>query len=269
MDCAGSALRPPTWQRRKAVDGAVRPLARSGVSPCGDGNARQHIAGQHYKDAGGFWSDGAPGCRRRGRLAGAGRLRSRSRLFFSLVSGFGRGGRCAAPVSVDESALMRTDLKFTLDHWREPCFDLWEEELGLHYYTLRVSAAALSEGAAWLQANGDRREAQRCRADAAAILRELDGYWLPEQQYYRSRVASAGRSAKELDIAVILAAIHVGATGDPHSVHDPRMQKTLARLEALFDAAYPINQGRPPQTRPAMGRYAGDIYYSGGAYYFS
>jgi glucoamylase len=164
---------------------------------------------------------------------------------------------------------MRADLKFTLDHWREPCFDIWEEELGLHYYTLRVSAAALSEGAAWLQANGDRREAQRCRADAAAILRELDGYWLPEQQYYRSRVASAGRSAKELDIAVILAAIHVGATGDPHSVHDPRMQKTLARLEALFDAAYPINQGRPPQTGPAMGRYAGDAYYSGGAYYFS
>jgi glucoamylase len=68
---------------------------------------------------------------------------------------------------------------------------------------------------------------------------------------------------------VILAAIHVGATGDPHSVHDPRMQKTLARLEALFDAAYPINQGRPPQTGPAMGRYAGDAYYSGGAYYFS
>ncbi|HEV7984887.1 MAG TPA: glycoside hydrolase family 15 protein, partial [Steroidobacteraceae bacterium] len=73
---------------------------------------------------------------------------------------------------------------------------------------------------------------------------------------------------KELDIAVILAAIHANQTG-AHSAQDPRMHATLARLEALFDAAYEINQGRPPQRAPAMGRYAGDVYYSGGAYYFS
>ena len=37
----------------------------------------------------------------------------------------------------------------------------------------------------------------------------------------------------------------------------------------LFGAAYPINQNRPAHNGPAMGRYAGDRYYSGGAYYFS
>jgi glucoamylase len=47
------------------------------------------------------------------------------------------------------------------------------------------------------------------------------------------------------------------------------MQATLQRLEALFEAAYPINQGRPAGMGPAMGRYAGDVYFSGGAYYFS
>ena len=40
-------------------------------------------------------------------------------------------------------------------------------------------------------------------------------------------------------------------------------------MEALFDADYPINRNRPPSRAPAMGRYAGDVYYSGGAYYFS
>jgi glucoamylase len=47
------------------------------------------------------------------------------------------------------------------------------------------------------------------------------------------------------------------------------MQASLARLEALFDAAYAINHARPAHRGPAMGRYAGDVYFSGGAYYFS
>jgi glucoamylase len=47
------------------------------------------------------------------------------------------------------------------------------------------------------------------------------------------------------------------------------MHATLARLEALFDGAYPINRQRTADRGPAMGRYAGDVYYSGGAYYFS
>ena len=54
-----------------------------------------------------------------------------------------------------------------------------------------------------------------------------------------------------------------------HTVADPRMQATLARLDALFDAAYPINHGRPAGRGAAMGRYAGDVYFSGGAYYFA
>ena len=167
------------------------------------------------------------------------------------------------------SALIRSDLGFTFGHWREPSFDIWEEDQGLHYYTLRVSAAALAQGASWLQTRGDDRQAQDYRAEAQGILRRLDGFWLADEGYYRSRILDSGRSAKELDIAVILAAIHVGEADAAHSVHDPRMQATLTRLEDLFDAAYPINRNRSARTRPAMGRYAGDVYYSGGAYYFS
>jgi glucoamylase len=178
------------------------------------------------------------------------------------------------------AALIRADIAFTRERWRIPSVDIWEEEKGHHYYTLRVAAAALEEGAAWLEARGgqdDAHEAQLCRADAQAILRMLDGFWLADAGHYRSRVLeSGGRSAKELDIAVIFAAIHgagpnegAQGVGRTHGVHDPRMQATLARLEALFDAEYPINRNRPASRAPAMGRYKGDVYYSGGAYYFS
>lgn len=174
------------------------------------------------------------------------------------------------PPDADLRALVRAQLDFTLEHWQRPSFDIWEEEKGQHYYTLRVAAAALREGAGWLEAQGEGEAAARCRKDALAILHALDGFWLADEGHYRSRILTSGlRSTKELDIAVILSAIHAGDDSDRHSVHDPRMHATLARLDALFDTAYAINRERPPHRGPAMGRYAGDVYYSGGAYYFS
>lgn len=180
---------------------------------------------------------------------------------------------CPAPAPVQESqrsTLIRRLLDFTFERWARPSYDIWEEELGLHYYTLRVAAAALDRGSSWLETQQEPEAAQQYREAAQTILRRLDEFWLDDAGFYRSRVLASGeRSAKELDIAVILAAIHAGAGVGPHSVADPRMHATLARLDALFDQRYAINRGRPPQRGAAMGRYADDVYYSGGAYYFS
>jgi glucoamylase len=170
------------------------------------------------------------------------------------------------------AALIRFDLDFTARHWREPSFDIWEEERGQHYYTLRVAAAALLAGADWIGQVGEADLARHYRAEAQAIHRALDEFWLPDAGYYRSRVLSSGAlSTKELDIAVILAAIHSDCAAEAarHSAQDPRMHSTLERLESLFDAAYAINRGRGGERGPAMGRYSGDVYYSGGAYFFS
>ncbi len=175
-----------------------------------------------------------------------------------------------ADLGTDLMELLRADLGFTFRHWHEPCFDIWEEEQGLHYYTLCVSASALEAGAPWLDRQGDRDAAQSHRDAAHAIRRTLGGFWLPEAGYYRSRILSSGaRSPKELDISVVLAAIHAAGEGIPHTVRDPQMQATLAQLTRLFDTAYPINRRRSERAAPAMGRYAGDVYFSGGAYYFS
>jgi glucoamylase len=168
------------------------------------------------------------------------------------------------------AALLRADLRYTQRHWREACFDIWEEEKGFHYYTLRAAAGALESGAAWLEHRQENAEAALCRDDAGTILKLLDGYWCEDRQFLISRVLEArAATTKELDIAVIFAAIHAGENAPTHSVRDPRMHATLARLEALFDGAYAINRDRGALRGPAMGRYAGDVYYSGGAYYFS
>ncbi|MDP9605693.1 UNVERIFIED_ORG: glucoamylase [Variovorax paradoxus] len=196
------------------------------------------------------------------------------------------GGHLDAALLAEVAPLIRFDLDFTLRRWREPSFDIWEEESGHHYYTLRVSAAALAEGAAWLEAQGETAQAQRCREESQAVLRLLDGYWVdergerderddggdrdPARGYFRSRVlADARPSPKALDIAVILSAIQSLGGEFAHGPSDARMQATLERLDALFDAAYEINHGRAAGRGTAMGRYAGDVYCSGGAYYFS
>src|SRR6185312_12890875 len=181
-----------------------------------------------------------------------------------------RAERAFADAADEIAKLIRADLAFTFSSWRQPSFDIWEEELGQHYYTLCVAGAALSEGSMWLEGQGGALEVRSYREAAQAIHHTLEGFWNADDGYYRSRVLSSGeRSKKELDIAVILAAIHTAEDRADDLVNDPRMQATLARLEGLFDAAYLINRNRPPGRGVAMGRYAGDTYYSGGAYFFS
>ncbi|MGH8317837.1 MAG: glycoside hydrolase family 15 protein [Steroidobacteraceae bacterium] len=166
--------------------------------------------------------------------------------------------------------LLRGDLHFARSHWREPCYDIWEEERGLHYFTLSVSAQALDDGADWLAARAEEAEARSCRTESQAIRKTLDGYWVAGHGYYRSRALESGESsAKELDIAVILAALQAPDGRTTHSVCDPRMHATLGALDSVFDADYPINRCRPAVRAPALGRYRADRYYSGGAYYFS
>jgi glucoamylase len=170
----------------------------------------------------------------------------------------------------DAERLLRTDLALTAAHWREPSLDIWEEELGQHYFTLRVAAAALHEGAEWLRAAGEMLYPTALDAEAAAIRDELERFWDPHAGFYRSRFMPPGAtSTKLLDVAVVLAAVHAGGSDNVHSACDPRMQATLERLEQLFDRLYPINHDRPRERAPALGRYEGDVYFSGGAYYFS
>ncbi len=163
--------------------------------------------------------------------------------------------------------LLRRDLGFTLARWRTPSFDIWEEELGRHYYTQLVQCEALAQGAQWLDRIGDPRRAEDCREAAREIEAELQDYWSEARGFTRSRIG--GDSEKELDIATLLAMVHAGRGAGSHSVSDPKALATARRLEDLFASLYKINRQTPTGRAPAMGRYANDRYYSGGAYYFS
>ncbi|HEV8018357.1 MAG TPA: glycoside hydrolase family 15 protein [Steroidobacteraceae bacterium] len=168
------------------------------------------------------------------------------------------------------SEVISTDYAFTLSYVRKPCSDVWEEESGYHYYTQLVQAEALARAAEWLAESGQAARARAGRLAAEQTLARLDGFWNAPAGFYRSRIAAgSGDPARALDIAVVLAVLHAGRTGVRHSVLDPRAQATLTVLEELFETEYAINRERPRGRGPAMGRYAHDRYYSGGAWYLA
>jgi len=169
-----------------------------------------------------------------------------------------------ADIRTKASRLAVSDIDFILRHLGEAAFDMWEEEQGQHYYTLRAEATALAKAASWLE---DTKKAEACRAAVSGLNRHLDAFWREADGFYSSRLS--GDPTKCLDISVIFAVIHADDTGPLHSIRDVRMLATLRKLEELFDGLYAINQGRPENRAPAMGRFASDVYFSGGAYYFS
>ena len=155
-------------------------------------------------------------------------------------------------------ALIAQDLEFTFRHWREPSFDIWEEELGRHYYTRLAQHAALADGALWFEEIGEPERAHSYRAAAQEIGQSLDEHWSAEKGFYLSRLGAATSPEKDLDIATILAAIHAGRKEGAHSILDPKAMATLSRLEGLFASTYPINRicgvDRAPRHGPLCGR---------------
>jgi glucoamylase len=162
------------------------------------------------------------------------------------------------------------DLDFIRSRASEYSFDIWEEESGYHYYTQLVQTEAFACGAKWLEETGDAARAGRCRSAADELAPSLDAYWSAEDGYYRSRTGVVGgMPEKTLDISVILGVLHAGRMKGGHSTLDPKAQATLTALEDLFDAEYLVNQERPADQGPAIGRYAKDAYYGGNPWYLA
>ncbi len=166
--------------------------------------------------------------------------------------------------------LIGVDLAFTLAWLRKPCSDVWEEASADHYYTRLLQAEALRRGAAWLEDAGQSDRALAARIAAEGTLARLDDFWDESRGFYRARsTPEACDPGRELDISAVLAVLHAGRPSGPHSVLDPRVQATLTALEELFEGLYAINRERPPDRGPAMGRYASDRYYGGGAWFLA
>ncbi|OFZ19830.1 MAG: hypothetical protein A2Z20_09010 [Bdellovibrionales bacterium RBG_16_40_8] len=166
------------------------------------------------------------------------------------------------------NSVIKTDLEFVSSHWQDPCFDLWEETYGGHFYTLVSSHRSLKEGAKLARLLNDAEAATKYEQQSRAIEYSLRGYW---NENIGAFIASInpwlvmsgnpgqplyGRSG--LDASVILGLLHSNASDDLLPFSDDRVQATVAKLENEFQRIYQVNnkgfQGI------AIGRYPEDRY---------
>ena len=157
--------------------------------------------------------------------------------------------------------LLQGDLDFTVRYAGHPCIGPWEEpnQNGWHYYVELAQFAALSRG----RTNGAGDDWPLAEQ---TLRRDLEQYWSERHRVLMAVRPAAAQSADDLiDAATLLAVWDADLPDGPHSVLDPRVQKTQEAIEALFARELPINCSHAGA--PLLGRSRGDRYFGGGAWY--
>ncbi len=159
--------------------------------------------------------------------------------------------------------LIKADLDFVAEHWQDPSFDLWEEVLGTHFYTLMVQRKAMAEGAEFAKTIGDFPSEKNYRDQKKLIERVLlDKFWNVEGNYIPTTISQVGGlpgKDSNLDIAVVLGLLHGTVNDSVFKFSDSRFLNTLQSLETRFKNLYAINKNNDiPGT--AIGRYPEDLF---------
>jgi glucoamylase len=160
-------------------------------------------------------------------------------------------------------SVIKADLEYLSHHWRDPCFDYWEEEQATHFATRMAQRRALLDGAELAHRLNDPKAASWYRRQAAAIGAELELHWDVDAGHLRQSISHVGGydyKTSGLDAAVILGALHAGVPGRSFSVTDDCLLATAARLRQVFAGLYPINDPRRGAPGVAIGRYPEDRY---------
>jgi GH15 family glucan-1,4-alpha-glucosidase len=124
-------------------------------------------------------------------------------------------------------------LRYVAEFWPEPCFDWWEERLGVHTATIGAACAALRAGARWFT------EWYELAARIEALVRE---------RCVRGGILRGSVADDRLDASVLACAVPFML----FEADDPLFAATVRALESEGIA------------RGGVHRYAGDSYYGGG-----
>ncbi|KAI9092444.1 Six-hairpin glycosidase-like protein [Phlyctochytrium arcticum] len=194
-------------------------------------------------------------------------LRALTLIHFARVF-LSRGGDPAAidqhlyNTSTTLASVVRTDLDYVANEWRKPCFDLWEEVKGTHYYTRSVQRAALAVGARFVAERGDKESANRYELEAKAVQRTLPKH-VKQGRIHETldRVDGINYKYSNLDLGSLLSALHTRRHMTVTTLSDRVLVKTIDELRNAMRDRHFINQkGQTTLHAPAIGRYTEDRY---------
>lgn len=164
---------------------------------------------------------------------------------------------------IPSHTVIKADLEFVAHHWREPSFDLWEENIGQHFYTRMVQRRALVEGARLARRLGDGGAADFYDGQAAELAQAILSHWDARAGYFRITLDRSGGLAYKhsgLDSGVILGVLHGYANDGFLPPWDSRVLATARAIENSFAAIYLVNHASDTELGAAIGRYPEDRY---------
>ncbi len=159
-------------------------------------------------------------------------------------------------------SVIKKDLEYVAHHWNEQSFDLWEEEKGLHFYTLMAQHVALQEGALLAKELGDLGAARFYDQESRLIGHFVksnfnDSIIGLKVSIHRSAVLGYKNSL--IDIAPLLALLHTSPYQKLYHLDDEFILKYLDTLKREFSSIYPINKTKSVRGL-GLGRYPEDRY---------
>lgn len=160
------------------------------------------------------------------------------------------------------NTVIKKDLEYTAHHWREASFDLWEEEKGMHFYTLLAQYTALQEGSKLAREQGDTGAAQFYDSQARQVGHYILTGFLNAKVgilVTKDKVASLGYKNSGLDIAPLLALLHTWPYQKLIPLTHENVKRYISVLLQDARAGYAINRAYP-DLGIALGRYPEDRY---------
>lgn len=164
--------------------------------------------------------------------------------------------------SLPADSVIKKDLEYVAHNWREHSFDLWEEEKGMHFYTLLSQHVALQEGAKLARELNDNGAADFYFQQSQMIAKKLKSEFLHDGVgilVTTQKSAALGYKNSGLDVAPLLALIHTSPYQKLFSLNDPFVLKYISALVESFKDIYQVNKNYS-DLGVGIGRYPEDRY---------
>ncbi|KAH9472206.1 hypothetical protein Pst134EA_002829 [Puccinia striiformis f. sp. tritici] len=160
-------------------------------------------------------------------------------------------------------SVIKADLEYISNSWKERSFDLWEEVNGHHYFTFAVIHRALKDGASFAKKMDDNGAADWYQKQAESIGTQFELFWDKETRYIqasRNFVDSHGKKSG-LDVGTLLGCLHAGTQAP--ELFRPDSTKLINTFHAILESmskTYPLNSRYHDLIAKAVGRYPEGIY---------
>jgi glucoamylase len=158
---------------------------------------------------------------------------------------------------------IKKDLEYTAHHWREPSFELWEEEMGMHFYTLLSQHTALQEGAKLARELGDSGAADFYETQSRLVGEFIKDAFLDSAIGIKATIrrvnGGLGYKHSNIDVAPLLALLHNSPYQKLFTLRSAPVRKYVETLIDTFQNLYSVNKAFP-ELGVSIGRYPEDRY---------